>query len=458
MKKSLFILGVLTTMVACKEEAPVDYAIVEGSITNFKGKEIALNQLSGNYRSKITLAEDGSFVDTLKHDAGPYMLNDGKHKMKFYLEQGDRLKVNYDAADAGNTLTFEGTAAATAQYYKDKESVSETLEVGKQNIYTLQEHAFLDFLNKVKKAHLDLLMKNEQLSQSFLVKERQNINFEYLSQVNNYEAYHGYYTKNPEFKASENITAQLEQINLEDAALYRFSPAYKSLLTGTYNQMANEMASEGDMDQALALLKAIATNKNQEIRDELMFENAKVYLSYSEDPQAYFDLYMANASDEAYISAVKKDYEKLLTLGEGKPSPEFTDYENFKGGTTSLGDLRGKYVYIDVWATWCGPCKREIPFLKQLEADYHDKNITFLSISIDAQKDHDKWKSMVEEEELGGVQLFADNDWESQFVQDYMIKGIPRFILLDPNGNIVKSNAPRPSSEEIRTLFNDLKI
>lgn len=458
MKKSLFILGVLSTLVACKEETPVDYAIVEGNITNLNGKEIALNQLSGNYKSKITLAADGSFVDTLKSNAGHYLLNDGKHKMKFYLEQGDRLKVNYDAANAGNTLKFEGSAAATAQYYKAKEEVSENLEVGKQNIYTLEETEFLEFLNKVKQAHLDVLMQNENLPQSFLVKERKNINFEYLNQVNNYEDYHGYYTKNPEFKASENITAQLKDMNLEDLESYRFSSAYKNYLRGTYNQKANEIVKKDSIDQALALLQAIATNNNQEIRDELMFDNARIYLSYTEDPKAYYELYMQAAKNEEHIAAVKTDYEKLLTLSEGKPSPVFTDYENFKGGTTSLNDLQGKYVYIDIWATWCGPCKREIPFLKELEADYHDKDITFLSISIDAQKDHDKWKQMVEEKELGGVQLFADSDWESKFVQDYMVKGIPRFILLDPEGNIVKSNAPRPSSKEIRALFDELKI
>lgn len=458
MKRSLLVLGVLTTLVACKKEAPVDYAIVEGQITNFEGKELALNQLSGDYRSKIAIAADGSFIDTLKNEGGQYLLTDGRHKMQFYLQDGDRIKVNYDAQDALNTLNYEGTAAATAKYYEAKQLASEALEVGKQNIYTFEEGKFLDFITKVKQAHLDLLLESETLPKSFVAKERQNINYEYLNQVNNYERYHGYYTKQPEFKASENITAQLKDIDLEDLEAYEFSPAYQDLLNGTYNQMASEMASEGTVDEVLALLQAVTTNKNQEIRDQLMFDNAKVYLSYCEDPKAYFDLYMQYAKDKDHIAAIKADFDKLMTLSEGAPSPVFTNYENFKGGTTSLNDLKGKYVYIDVWATWCGPCKQEIPFLKQLEADYHDKNITFLSISIDAKKDHDKWKSMVEEEELGGVQLFADNDWESQFVQDYMIKGIPRFILLDPQGNIVKSNAPRPSSEEIRTLFESLGV
>jgi thiol-disulfide isomerase/thioredoxin len=139
------------------------------------------------------------------------------------------------------------------------------------------------------------------------------------------------------------------------------------------------------------------------------------------------------------------------------PSPSF-DYDNYKGGKTKLEDFKGKYVYIDVWATWCGPCRAEIPFLKKVEEKYHDKNIAFVSISIDKLKDLEKWKTMVKDKELGGVQVFADNDWNSQFVKDYKINGIPRFILIDPNGNIVKADAERPSSpglqEELDKLLN----
>jgi thiol-disulfide isomerase/thioredoxin len=139
----------------------------------------------------------------------------------------------------------------------------------------------------------------------------------------------------------------------------------------------------------------------------------------------------------------------------GTPSPSF-DYENHKGGTTSLESLKGKYVYVDVWATWCGPCRAEIPHLKKVEGAYHGKNIEFVSISIDAAKDHEKWQKFVTDKELGGIQLFADNDWNSQFVKDYQINGIPRFILIGPKGEIVSADAPRPSSPALVEVLNDL--
>ncbi|MBL4605312.1 MAG: TlpA family protein disulfide reductase, partial [Flavobacteriaceae bacterium] len=177
--------------------------------------------------------------------------------------------------------------------------------------------------------------------------------------------------------------------------------------------------------------------------------------------------------DTAFVSGEKTNFAGLkkylvryheekfflnTVLGKGENSPKFMAYENNAGGKTSLDDLKGKYVYVDVWATWCGPCKAEIPYLKKVEKAYHGKNIAFVSISIDKKKDHEAWKTMIKEKELGGIQLFADNDWNSDFVKGYKINGIPRFILIDPKGNIVSPDAPRPSSDELKKLFNSLSI
>jgi len=157
------------------------------------------------------------------------------------------------------------------------------------------------------------------------------------------------------------------------------------------------------------------------------------------------------------FSGIQRMYAENLQIKKlnGNPSPTFA-YENHKGGVTKLEDLKGKYVYVDVWATWCAPCRAEIPFLKKIEEKYHGKNIEFVSISIDKLKDKDKWRAMVTDKELGGVQLFADNDWNSQFVKDYGINGIPRFILIGPDGNVVNANADRPSSADLDKVLSEL--
>jgi len=181
-------------------------------------------------------------------------------------------------------------------------------------------------------------------------------------------------------------------------------------------------------------------------------------MTYSDRVEEYYKGFMAVSTDAEKNKEITEMYDVLKELVKGKPSPKFVDYENYAGGTTSLDDLKGKYVYIDVWATWCGPCLAEIPSLKKVEKQYHGKNIQFLSVSIDDVKDHGKWKDMIKEKELGGVQVFADNNWNSAFVEGYLIKGIPKFILLDPQGNIVTANAPRPSDKKLVELFNELKI
>lgn len=155
----------------------------------------------------------------------------------------------------------------------------------------------------------------------------------------------------------------------------------------------------------------------------------------------------------------------------GKPSPNFVNYENYKGGTTSLSELKGKYVYIDIWATWCRPCIVEFPALKRIEKKYHGKNIEFVSISVDNGRGYNgetieialeaskkAWKKMIAEKQLGGIQLFSDKSWASEFVRGYSVNGIPRFILIDPAGNIVNADAPRPSNPKLIEIFDTLKI
>ena len=117
----------------------------------------------------------------------------------------------------------------------------------------------------------------------------------------------------------------------------------------------------------------------------------------------------------------------------------------------SLDDFKGKYVYIDVWATWCPPCLAQIPSLHKIEEEYKGKNIEFVSISIDKRDDYFTWSDMIEEKNLGGVQLFANENQD--FTKAYRIDNIPRFILIDPEGNIVSSDAPRPSDPALKDLF-----
>lgn len=206
-------------------------------------------------------------------------------------------------------------------------------------------------------------------------------------------------------------------------------------------------------------------NTNFKELDELAFEKMK-----NDILEKTLNQLSDNRLDLNFIEAEKTNTERALTKltkyynrirSENKLNNTVSalfNYVNHKGGKTKLEDLKGKYVYIDVWATWCGPCRAEIPFLKKIEEDYKDKNIAFVSISIDVAKDFEKWKNFVTDKSLGGIQLFADKDWNSDFMKSYGVTSIPRFILIDPTGTIVKGDALRPSNpglkEELDKLLN----
>lgn len=141
----------------------------------------------------------------------------------------------------------------------------------------------------------------------------------------------------------------------------------------------------------------------------------------------------------------------LATYAKGEKAYNF-NYPTVNGDMVSLADLKGKIVFVDTWATWCGPCKVEIPHMKKLEEELKDKNIAFVSISVDEAKDQQKWMDFVKKENLGGIQLYAKG-FSSEFAQYYKINAIPRFLIFDKEGKIVTVDSPRPSQPELKELL-----
>lgn len=123
-----------------------------------------------------------------------------------------------------------------------------------------------------------------------------------------------------------------------------------------------------------------------------------------------------------------------------KDAPAFK-LEDINGDLKSLSSYKGKLILMDIWATWCGPCIAQGPYIKELEEKYKNENIQFLSISIDTERDKEKWKKMVKEKNLAGAHLFAGAG--SSFPLDYNVDFIPRFVLISPDGKILIENTPQ---------------
>lgn len=128
-------------------------------------------------------------------------------------------------------------------------------------------------------------------------------------------------------------------------------------------------------------------------------------------------------------------------------------FADTSGVQHSLKEFKGKYVYLDLWASWCYPCRKEYPFLKELERAVDPRKIAVVSISVDQQEY--RWK--------GGMAGYGINEgiqwWASDttFEKAFHIDRIPRFILLDKKGKVMQFSMSRPSNEQTITFLKNLK-
>jgi thiol-disulfide isomerase/thioredoxin len=456
--KKIWLFIAAIAVISCNNEVPIDYAIVSGKIINKGVGELTINNNDQSFEKTVNVLEDGSFKDTLRVKEGIYKLYDGKNITEVYVDAGNNITISYDANDFSNTLTITGIGSEISNYLYAKGIKEKKMRGDGTRIYELNEMPYKTKFREIKTVLEEMIDSTEGISEEFKIRERRGLNYFYLGKLNIYERYHAYYTENPDFKISEGFLDELNDFNYEKEEDFMFSSDYKNIVTSHFYDKATELAEKDSIAEDLAFLKAAGAISSEYIKNSLLYNNAKYSVTYTEDLETFYNMFMDLSTDEGHKKEITESYNKLISVAKGQPSPKFDKYENYAGGTTSLDDLKGKYVYVDVWATWCGPCKREIPFLKDVEKKYHGKNIEFVSISVDKAKDHDKWLKMVKEKELKGIQLFSDKDWESDFVQGYLIKGIPRFILIDPNGIIVSSNAPRPSEDKLIDIFNELSI
>jgi thiol-disulfide isomerase/thioredoxin len=159
---------------------------------------------------------------------------------------------------------------------------------------------------------------------------------------------------------------------------------------------------------------------------------------------------VAAVKTPAYQSALQKTLDNLLRFGKGDPAVDFTAVD-LDGKKVNLSSLKGKVIYVDLWATWCGPCMAEMPHYEELKEKYRDNPaVAFVSLSIDDGAA--LWKKSVESRKANGIQWLINRNT----LNDYDIVSIPRSLLIDKEFRMVDMNAPMPSSKEIITLIDNL--
>lgn len=454
--KKILLLSAVASLFACNEQATIDYTLFSGKVENTDSEMILVR--GNGLTQEIKLNEDGSFADTLRLSAqgSTYSFVIGRESSKFYAKNGDELNLTLNAEQFDESIKYSGKGAEEsnllAQIYLINEGVVEGINV----LFAKDEEEFTASLEEIKEK-VNKAFQASKVNDAFKQAQLKELEYEASIFKMQYESYHGHFAKKPGFIATEDFKSSIPSYDVNDEKLYRSSDKYKELVSIIQDiEIGNAYDETQDYNKAVMLVMDKMTNKH--VKENLLKDYSSGMLGPNESLKEVYDYLVANTSEEATKEEYTTTFEKLKKLAKGMPSPTFSNYENHAGGTTSFDDLKGKYTYIDVWATWCGPCIGEIPSLKAVESEYHGKNIQFVSASIDQSKAHDTWVNMVKEKELGGIQLMADNAWKSKFVQDYEINGIPRFILVDPEGNIVSADAPRPSDPKLKELFATLEI
>jgi thiol-disulfide isomerase/thioredoxin len=428
--------------------------VITGRISGkYVPAEIALNSVANGeavLHSKAKIAADGTFGFCFTPEYnGFYTVGDKNKSVRVYVKPGKQ--INFEITDKGYTYlnTNDKENKCLETWAMELQKLKDFNKLGSPVTYI---EAFPQFPEFEKKKD-QILAKTKSGNATFdrLFKEMVQAEFES-------EIYHFLYmprTTHPKVTDYPEIYSRIPQTRqFNTSSILKLDFGMQFLNFYLMFQMSN-LNKEGQprISPADVLLSKVA---NDTLKGWYLLRNnltrAKAYDQVYRDQVEKYNKYIITAEQKRTLN----DF--ILTIrsmGVGEAAVNF-DGNTVDGKKVSLSDYKGKVVYVDVWATWCGPCKKEIPALQKLEEEMKGTDVVFISYSVDELKDAAKWKKMVETEKLGGVQLMGDAAFKSTICVDYKINAIPRFLLFDKAGKIVSIDASRPSNPETKEIITKL--
>ncbi len=425
MKKIGLALMSLVLLAACQQKGAKDNAVNEEPKDSMVVSVMDIDTV-------IVLDADCKATISIPVDGAQYGMAQYKWKRAtVYFEPGKDIVVDWDMTPSGLFVAFEGENADKNNFINSKEMQGPVM-----GDFGLTEEEILEKLIEYQADNYKIL-DGKGFDEDFVAKEKRRVD---------YWVYGILWQFSQRKNCSEAVYEKLQSLMQEEEWLLQLSE-YTNYMCGTISVLANRGKADTDAyGRTINEMEYVVNNiKNQNIKEFLLGYFAISYVSENGIDNADYlkELVEKNVTDPEILSTFGIVYAEGEVLAAGAKSPDFK-MTDINGKEYTLADFKGRVLYIDVWATWCAPCKAELPKLHALAENFKGTNVVFISMSVD--KDKAAWEKMVKEEKLGGVQLYAGP--ESQFIADYKVNGIPRFILIDKEGKIVEANMTRPSEEK----------
>ncbi|HPJ47074.1 MAG TPA: TlpA disulfide reductase family protein [Tenuifilaceae bacterium] len=456
MKKGIAFLSIVLLFSACAETSS-DVAVFKGKLMNAPENMGLL--MSKGLTDTISINDDGTFrIEKNINSPSYFTFRFGRSMHTIFLVPGDSLMVELDLKSRSNQPVYSGSIANINTYLQKASKISKDFTADFRGLFSNSSEVFNQKLDSVKSV-VEALLASEGISnRAFLDFEKQRLEFQKLNFQFLYPNYNARLQKK-EFKPDSVDYSFMDALDLSNESNLHINE-YASLVNDYIQNLhyietiKHENKGKSNFEMQVMYFDMIdSLVQSQEVREFIKHKAVIETIQWEslETAKNLYEYFMKQAVNVPYKKLVENAYNSRMMLAPGAEAPAFS-LTGIDGKVYNLFDFRGKLVYIDFWASWCAPCRAEIPHLLKLKEEYKNKPIVFIGISLD--DDIEAWEKMVEDQGLKGYQLHAENAWSSDVAKKYQIKGVPTFVLIDAEGNFIEYNVARPSNPEIKLIID----